>query len=174
MLWDRRSLKHSRLCGNVEHLTPPFAATLERAWYELKHSLDANLSAHDLLVTGGCTAATRAAAFSAFRDDPSAYVLLLATQANSAGLTLTSANNLIVLDVTLNLEDELQLLHRIHRIGQIRPVNIFRLAMENTVEENILRRRVSTGFQTSKVENNRVGYTKDELVALCCDESETT
>jgi SNF2 family DNA or RNA helicase len=53
-------------------------------------------------------------------------VLLLSTQANAAGLTLTAANNLLVLDVTLNLEDELQLLHRIHRIGQTRPVNIFR------------------------------------------------
>lgn len=147
-----------------------YTATLERAWYELCHSLDVGLSAYDLLVTGGCTAVKRATAFTAFREDPSAYVLLLSTQSNAAGLTLTAANNLIVLDVPLNLEDELQLLHRIHRIGQTRAVNIYRwvspprgtvarladadnhrMAIKGSLEERILQRREQDHFKVDPV-----------------------
>lgn len=43
-----------------------------------------------------------------------------------AGLTLTMASKMILLDVTPNALMEKQLIGRVHRIGQQRPVTIVR------------------------------------------------
>ena len=92
-------------------------------------------SGFPLLVTGEVSAATRAACFDAFRDDADACVLCLSTQANNAGLTLVSANHLFLVDLCRDVKEELQLVNRIHRIGQLRPVKVTRFVLNGTIEE---------------------------------------
>ena len=51
-------------------------------------------------------------------------VLLLSINCGSLGLTLTGANNMFILDVYWNPQQELQVIDRIHRIGQLKTVTV--------------------------------------------------
>lgn len=53
-----------------------------------------------------------------------AKVLLLSMNVGSAGLNLTGANNMFILDVHWNPQKERQVIDRIHRMGQPKPVSI--------------------------------------------------
>lgn len=53
-------------------------------------------------------------------------VLLLAINVGSGGLNLQGANNMFIMDLNWNPQKELQTMKRIHRIGQTKPVTIFK------------------------------------------------
>jgi SNF2 family DNA or RNA helicase len=59
-------------------------------------------------------------------------------KAGGLGLNLTAADYVIHLDPWWNPAVEDQASDRAHRIGQIRPVTIYRLVAENTIEEKII------------------------------------
>ena len=54
------------------------------------------------------------------------------------GLNLTACNNVILVDLWWNPALEDQAFDRAHRLGQTRDVNIYKLTIENTVEERTL------------------------------------
>lgn len=62
-------------------------------------------------------------------------VLLVSTLAGGVGLNLITANKVILIDPMYNPYAEQQALNRVHRIGQTQPVTIYRLTVENTVED---------------------------------------
>ncbi|MBA3936497.1 MAG: DEAD/DEAH box helicase [Planctomycetes bacterium] len=64
-------------------------------------------------------------------------VFLLSLKAGGTGLTLTAADSVILLDPWWNPAVERQAADRVHRIGQTRPVTIYRLIVAGTVEERI-------------------------------------
>ena len=64
--------------------------------------------------------------------------MLLSLKAGGVGLNLTAADCVFVLDPWWNPAAEDQAADRAHRIGQDRPVMVYRLVAENTVEERIL------------------------------------
>ena len=66
-----------------------------------------------------------------------APVFLLSLKAGGTGLTLTAADSVILLDPWWNPAVERQAADRAHRIGQQRPVTIYRLVVSGTVEERI-------------------------------------
>ncbi|HSK72510.1 MAG TPA: helicase-related protein, partial [Pyrinomonadaceae bacterium] len=66
-------------------------------------------------------------------------VFLISLKAGGTGLNLTAANYVVHLDPWWNQAVEDQASDRAHRIGQQRPVTVYRLVTENTVEEKILR-----------------------------------
>ncbi|KAF6754436.1 P-loop containing nucleoside triphosphate hydrolase protein [Ephemerocybe angulata] len=53
------------------------------------------------------------------------------------GLNITSCNNVIILDPWWNPYVEEQAISRVHRMGQTREVNVFRLLAPNTIEDDI-------------------------------------
>ena len=59
-------------------------------------------------------------------------------KAGGLGLNLTAADFVIHLDPWWNPAVEDQASDRAHRIGQKRPVTIYRLVAENTIEEKII------------------------------------
>lgn len=65
-------------------------------------------------------------------------VFLLSLKAGGVGLNLTAADYVILLDPWWNPAVENQAADRAHRIGQTKPVNIYRLISKQTVEEKIL------------------------------------
>ena len=65
-------------------------------------------------------------------------VFLLSLKAGGSGLNLTAADYVIHLDPWWNPAVEDQASDRAHRIGQERPVTIYRLVMQNTIEEKII------------------------------------
>lgn len=65
-------------------------------------------------------------------------VILISFKAGSTGLNLTCCNNVVLMDLWWNPALEDQAFDRAHRLGQQRDVNIFKLIVEETVEDRIL------------------------------------
>ena len=78
--------------------------------------------------------AGRIAAFQAGQGD----VFLISLKAGGTGLNLTAADYVIHMDPWWNPAAEDQASDRAHRIGQTRPVTIYRLVAKRTIEEQIV------------------------------------
>lgn len=72
-----------------------------------------------------------------FQTDPDCR-LFLTTNAGSTGLNLQAANTVINVDLPWNPAVLEQRIARAHRMGQKRPVQVFLLVTEATLEENLL------------------------------------
>ncbi|XP_052851743.1 SWI/SNF-related matrix-associated actin-dependent regulator of chromatin subfamily A containing DEAD/H box 1 homolog [Drosophila gunungcola] len=73
-----------------------------------------------------------------FNGDDSIFVFLLSTKAGGVGINLTAADTCIIHDIDFNPYNDKQAEDRCHRMGQQRPVTIYRLISESTIEEGIL------------------------------------
>ena len=56
------------------------------------------------------------------------------------GINLTSADTVIIYDSDWNPQQDLQAQDRAHRIGQTKPVMVYRLVTANTIDEKIVER----------------------------------
>ena len=65
-------------------------------------------------------------------------LFLISLKAGGTGLNLTAADYVIHMDPWWNPAVEDQATDRTHRIGQTRPVTVYRLVTEGTIEEQIL------------------------------------
>jgi ATP-dependent DNA helicase len=75
-----------------------------------------------------------------FNNDDDYKIFLLSTRSGGLGINLTAADSVILFDSDWNPQQDLQAMDRVHRIGQTRPVVIYRLTTSSTVEEVLLRR----------------------------------
>lgn len=73
-----------------------------------------------------------------FQSRPDIFIFLLSTRAGGLGINLTAANTVIFYDLDWNPTSDSQAMDRCHRIGQTRPVTVYRLITRNTVDERIL------------------------------------
>jgi superfamily II DNA or RNA helicase len=80
----------------------------------------------------------RAGVVARFQDPTGPPVLLISLKAGGTGLNLTAADHVFLMDPWWNPAVEDQAADRAHRIGQDRPVMVYRLVAEETVEERIL------------------------------------
>jgi superfamily II DNA or RNA helicase len=67
-----------------------------------------------------------------------APAFLISLKAGGFGLNLTEADTVFILDPWWNPAAEEQAIDRTHRIGQRRPVNVYRLIANDTIEEKVL------------------------------------
>ena len=65
-------------------------------------------------------------------------LFLISLKAGGVGLNLTAADYVIIMDPWWNPAVEDQAADRAHRFGQQRPVTIYRLVSQNTIEEKII------------------------------------
>ena len=100
-------------------------------------------------------------------------IFLLSTRAGGLGINLTSANFVFIFDADFNPQSDLQAIDRAHRIGQIRPVTVYRFVSEKTVEEKIIERAARKMLIDKLVIQSSVrgglsaeGGGKDELGAM--------
>lgn len=77
-----------------------------------------------------------------FQNDPSIPFFLISLKAGGVGLNLTAADYVLHLDPWWNPAVEIQAADRAHRIGQDKPVFIYKFIARNTVEEKILELQV--------------------------------
>ncbi|ORD95142.1 hypothetical protein ECANGB1_2465 [Enterospora canceri] len=68
------------------------------------------------------------------------FIFILTTRAGGLGINLYTADTVILYDSDWNPYADLQAQDRAHRIGQTRQVQVFRLVVENSIEENIVLR----------------------------------
>ena len=88
------------------------------------------------LLTGKTT--NREQVIAHFQNTPHCQFFLISLKAGGVGLNLTAADYVFLLDPWWNLSAEEQAIARSHRIGQHRPVFVYRFVSENTLEEQIL------------------------------------
>jgi chromodomain-helicase-DNA-binding protein 1 len=72
--------------------------------------------------------------------DSSDFCFLLSTRAGGLGINLMTADTVIIFDSDWNPQADLQAMARAHRIGQVKPVSVYRLVSKETIEEEILER----------------------------------
>jgi non-specific serine/threonine protein kinase len=73
-----------------------------------------------------------------FQNDPAYPFFLISLKAGGVGLNLTAADYVIHLDPWWNPAVEMQAADRAHRIGQDKPVFVYKLIARDTVEEKIM------------------------------------
>lgn len=73
-----------------------------------------------------------------FQNDPSIPFFLISLKAGGVGLNLIAADYVIHLDPWWNPAVEMQASDRAHRIGQTKPVFVYKIISRDTVEEKIL------------------------------------
>ncbi|MCX6855740.1 MAG: SNF2-related protein [Verrucomicrobia bacterium] len=80
----------------------------------------------------------REAQVKSFQTEKDRRVFLISLKAGGYGLNLTAADHVILLDPWWNPAVESQAIDRAHRIGQQRPVTVYRLIVRDSIEEKIL------------------------------------
>ncbi|POR34229.1 Putative ATP-dependent helicase C23E6.02 [Tolypocladium paradoxum] len=87
---------------------------------------------------GSMSGEQRARVAKDFRDDRNVKVMLVSLRAGNAGLNLTAANNVIIMDPFWNPYIEMQAVDRAYRIGQQKEVKVYRILTQETVEDRII------------------------------------
>lgn len=72
-----------------------------------------------------------------FNKNTSIFACLLSTRAGGQGLNLVGADTVIIHDMDFNPQIDRQAEDRCHRIGQTKPVTVYRLVTKDSVDENI-------------------------------------
>merc|ERR1711988_291654 len=75
-----------------------------------------------------------------FNTNPDVGVFLLSTRAGGLGINLVGADTVIIYDSDWNPQADLQAQDRCHRIGQTRPVMVYRFVTANTIDQKIVER----------------------------------
>ncbi|XP_048662996.1 lymphoid-specific helicase isoform X4 [Marmota marmota marmota] len=75
-----------------------------------------------------------------FNTDPDVFIFLVSTRAGGLGINLTAADTVIIYDSDWNPQSDLQAQDRCHRIGQTKPVVVYRLVTGNTIDQKIVER----------------------------------
>jgi len=105
-----------------------------------------------------------------FQDPEGPPVLLVSLRAGGTGLNLTAADHIFLLDPWWNPAVEDQAADRAHRIGQDRPVMVYRLVAEETVEERIValqeRKRALAEAALSDSARGAASLGREDLMAL--------
>jgi SNF2 family DNA or RNA helicase len=111
----------------------------------------------------------RAAVVAALSLTDGPPVMLVSLKAGGTGLNLVAADHVFLLDPWWNPAVEDQAADRAHRIGQERPVILYRMVARDTVEERILalqeKKRAIADVALGNADHAG-GITKEELLAL--------
>ena len=87
---------------------------------------------------GTMKAAARDASLRALEQDPNTTILLASLGVASVGLNLTAANQVVLCDTWWAPAIEDQAVDRVHRLGQKKDCTVWRLVMEESIEDRTL------------------------------------
>jgi SNF2 family DNA or RNA helicase len=88
---------------------------------------------------GGLSTSERTNVMETFKTNTSAKVLLINLRAGGTGLNLVEANHIILMEPYWNDAEEQQAINRCYRIGQTKDVHVYKLAIQNSIEDWLLR-----------------------------------
>lgn len=89
-----------------------------------------------------------------FNESPEIFIFFLTTRVGGLGINLKSANKVIIFDPDWNPMVDIQATDRALRIGQQREVIIYRLLVDDTVEEKIYHRQIFKKYMSDKILQN--------------------
>jgi SWI/SNF-related matrix-associated actin-dependent regulator of chromatin subfamily A member 5 len=92
-------------------------------------------------IDGSSHALDRESAIDDFNaPDSPLFVFLLSTRAGGLGINLATADTVVLYDSDWNPQVDLQAQDRAHRIGQTKPVTVFRFVTDGSIEEKVIER----------------------------------
>jgi SWI/SNF-related matrix-associated actin-dependent regulator of chromatin subfamily A member 5 len=100
------------------------------------------------------------------------FLFLLSTRAGGLGINLYTADVVVLYDSDWNPQQDLQAMDRAHRIGQKKPVKVYRLVSEGTVEEKIVERAMlklkldAVVVQQGRLADRSKGLSKEEMLSM--------
>ena len=126
-------------------------------------------------ITGATPKARRVELVNAFNQDDTP-VFLISLKAGGTGLNLTGADVVIHFDPWWNTAAENQATDRTYRIGQTRPVNVYRLIAKGSIEDRIVElQRSKKNLADLVMAAEEVGTTqlsKEDLLELLDEQAE--
>jgi len=111
-------------------------------------------------IDGGTEATIRGELITQFNEGNTASMsqlklFLLSSKAGGVGINLVAATRVIIIDPHFNPAVDLQALYRCYRYGQTKPVFVYRLICEGTMEEKVYRRQINkTSLSKRLVDQN--------------------
>lgn len=121
-------------------------------------------------IYGSMPMAQRRAAIEAFNTNKNITVFLISLKAGGVALNLTEATQVFIMDLWWNPAVEEQAMDRIHRIGQHRPIKVFKIIIEDSIESKVLAlQKKKKALFDSAVENDINALkrlTEDDLMFL--------
>jgi superfamily II DNA or RNA helicase len=139
-------------------------------WTSLLDLIEPHLTAAGIAFTRlDGTTVDRAGVVATFQSDDGPPVMLLSLKAGGTGLNLTAADHVFLIDPWWNPAVEDQAADRAHRIGQDKPVMVYRMVARDTVEERILelqdRKRALADAALADA-GGAAAITREDLLAL--------
>ncbi|CAL1697614.1 unnamed protein product [Somion occarium] len=122
----------------VQAADPGSKTIVFSAWADSLHIIEHALKHNDIPCLRIDQNSSKQNAAKKFRTDPAIQVLLLHGERENAGLNVTCASRVILVESVVNHAFELQAIARIDRMGQTRPTEVYCYYAEETVERNIL------------------------------------
>lgn len=123
-------------------------------------------------IYGSMNISQRQKAIEEFNSNPEITVFLISLKAGGVALNLTEAENVIIMDLWWNPAVEDQAMDRIHRIGQFRPIRIYKIVIEDSIESRVLvlQNKKKALFDTAinNDYNALQKLTEDDLMFLFC------
>jgi len=165
------SSKVTRLLGALEDAAADgHKALVFSQWTSLLDLVEPHLKAEGIpFVRLDGSTRDRADVVAKFQDPDGPPVMLVSLKAGGTGLNLTAADHVFLLDPWWNPAVEDQAADRAHRIGQDKPVFVYRLVARDTVEERILalqsKKRALAEAALSGADR-AASLTRDDLLAL--------
>ena len=90
-------------------------------------------------IDGSVQGKERQASIDRFNDvDSKSFIFMLSTRAGGVGINLTAADTVVMFDADWNPQNDIQAMARCHRIGQTKPVRVYKLCTKGTYEMAML------------------------------------
>ncbi|KUL91016.1 hypothetical protein ZTR_00722 [Talaromyces verruculosus] len=124
-------------------------------------ALVATMGVPSLRLDGNTCYATRKYNIHRFQNLPQNKVFIMATRAGGEGITLTAAEVVVFMDSDWNPQVTAQAEARAYRIGQTRPVTVYKLCTRGTVEEQMQNRVNKKLYLASKIIDNFMNTNSD-------------
>ena len=137
-------------------------------WTSFLNIIQAQLEANGYKyarIDGTMRANQRDASLTALETDPGCTVMLASLAVCSVGLNLVAANQVILADSWWAPAIEDQAVDRVHRLGQRKPTTVWRLVMNDSIEDQVLniqaekRKLMMTAFKEKTGKRMREGKT---------------
>ena len=137
-------------------------------WTSFLNIIQAQLDTHGYKyarIDGTMRATQRDASLTALETDPECTIMLASLAVCSVGLNLVAANQVILADSWWAPAIEDQAVDRVHRLGQTRPTTVWRLVMNDSIEDQVLdiqaekRKLMMTAFQEKAGKRMKEGKT---------------
>lgn len=137
-------------------------------WTSFLNIIQAQLEANGYKyarIDGTMRANQRDASLTALEMDPECTIMLASLAVCSVGLNLVAANQVILADSWWAPAIEDQAVDRVHRLGQKKPTTVWRLVMNDSIEDQVLniqaekRKLMMTAFQEKSGKRMQEGKT---------------